>query len=948
MFDPSKLDLDLNNKTEKNNTIKKDIIPQKEKIENLKIKDPLDTLSSSQIEENNKEIQKIEKSEEENTISEKENIVSEEEIWKTEYEKDISKLSKETEEKKQKEESKTEEEKIIFDINITSIDIILAILVDNDYDFVIFEPSEDFVKIIFRKDKVIKETKYIKYPIYSNILIKAKVLTKLTIEETKYEQDWTWEVVIRNKNYKMTAKVVPTTLWSKLFIKTNYIEKKIIKKENKKIAMSKILWFLWIIAFIALVIWGAFITFIVLNAKTIDDVKFFYSLWINLNDINNFIGQALSIIFSILIFIETIFLIIFLFKFGLTKKEFKKKKIKYWIFSAIILLITFFTASTWMIIDKKVRDLPNWQTEALGDIQIYDNSKLISEKFDKQWSILQDTSNLIWPVQIKFDLGVFTKKEHQKWFTIKKFIWDFWNGEIKETSLDSIIYNFKEKWNYNVSLQIQELNLQWEIIEKTVDNIPNINISYVVNINEKKLNNWWKLVDFNASSLKELGKAEWYFMDNLDKPVWKWETFIIWKPIFEETLIWMYIRRNDKESDKLDKLFIISWEDKINLDWKIIYNRWLINDLEYEIQLKDIQTDFWNWYIEEYKWIIWNKEITNVWDVDDPEWSSKIKYEFKSYWKHEIKVIIKDSSWETKEIFNTIDISKQLKLNKKLRIFNNWKLLDEKEVKYENKLNEYYINKIWVPNELTLDARFIKANNLLYTLKEVKWDYNSDGDIDEIAKTWKYQVNQEWNHTITVFYEFVHRKISDDSVILKEQIFIEWLKKEAIINFEITKNSNYVPVVVSFDASKSQVKNEDIDKFIWDYDDWIKEERDAVVPWHKYTVPWDYEIKLKVVTVSWKEYSSSKKLILKPKPQNVEITASIKNAPIWQWIDFSSEDSEGQIIWYLWDFWDWNISTSANPTHAYSKVWEYKVKLTLDFSNKNILEDIVIINVYEE
>jgi len=28
------------------------------------------------------------------------------------------------------------------------------------------------------------------------------------------------------------------------------------------------------------------------------------------------------------------------------------------------------------------------------------------------------------------------------------------------------------------------------------------------------------MVDFNASSLKELGKTEWYFMDNLDKPVW--------------------------------------------------------------------------------------------------------------------------------------------------------------------------------------------------------------------------------------------------------------------------------------------------------------------------------------------------------------------------------------------------------------------------------------------
>jgi hypothetical protein len=37
--------------------------------------------------------------------------------------------------------------------------------------------------------------------------------------------------------------------------------------------------------------------------------------------------------------------------------------------------------------------------------------------------------------------------------------------------------------------------------------------------------------------------------------------------------------------------------------------------------------------------------------------------------------------------------------------------------------------------------------------------------------------------------------------------------------FDINKDSTYVPVVVSFDASKSMVKNENIEKFIWDYGD---------------------------------------------------------------------------------------------------------------------------------
>lgn len=949
MFDPSKLDLDLEN-TEENNSKKEEI----KKTETNDILSDLNNSVSEKLEDNsvlknfnNPLIKKEEKNIDENNklknnnlVEEKKEIEQEWEIWRTEYEKAIiEKAQIEENNKKKLETDNNEAPKIIFDINITSVDILLAILVDKEYDFATFEPLDidSAVKITFRKDKIIKETRYIKYPIFSDLLIWAKALTNLTLNETKSEQEWSWEKVIRNKNFKILTKVKPWELWSKLFIKASYIEKKLVKKETKKTSLSQIITFLSAIAFIALVIWWWFIGFIVLNAKTIDDVKFFYSLGINLNDINAFISKSVTIIFSILIFIETVFLIIYLFKLLLTKKEFKQKRIRYWIISTIILIVTFSTASGWMIIDKKIKSLPNWQEEVRWAVQLFDNSKLLSDSFDVQWSFLKDTSNLIWPVEIKFNLEIFQKKEEQKQLKIKKYTWDFWDWIKKETNIPTIIHNFNQKWNSKISLTVEEVDLQWKVINKIVDSIPDVNISYVVDINEKKLNNWWKMVDFNASSLKELGKTEWYFMDNLDKPVWTWERFRIWKPIFKETLVWMYIKRNDKKSDKLDKIFIISWDDKVNLTWEIKYTRWIVNDLDYEIKLVNLKNDFWNWYIEEYKRIIWDKTITKKWDVTNPEKSSIINFTFKTYWEHKISVTLKDSAWETKTLTTTIDVKKNLRLSKSLRISNNWNVINN--VKYDPWLNEYYINEIWIPTHIKLDARFIKANNLLYTLKSVKWDYNSDWDIDESNKVWNYDINKEWNHIITVYYEFAHRKIPDNIIKLKEKIYIEWIKKEAIIDFKINKKSDYVPVVVWFDASTSQVKNQNIEKFIWDYGDGIVEDKDSIVEWHKYTIPWNYKVKVTVVTSNWKEFTHTKNLILKPKPQSVKITTSMKSAPIWQGIDFSSEDSQWQIVWYFWDFWDWEISTDANPTHIYKKEWKYPVTLKLDFSNKNILED---------
>jgi len=947
MFDPSKLDLDLNENLDNNS--KKEIEKKSNKTEkeielkpeNIDILGNLNDSISYKL-ENNSVIKEFEKSslnqnkEEMKKSTENKNENSEneknKEIWRTQYEKSIIKEKKE-------EKKENTENKIIFDINVTSLDILLAIIVDKEYDFATFEPMDidSAVKVTFRKDKIVKEIRYIKYPIYTNILISAKVLTKLTVEEANNEQEWSGEKIIRNKNFKILTKVVPSDLWSKLFIKASYLEKKLAKKEAKKISLSSIFTFLSAIAFIALVIWWGFIWFIVLNAKSIEDVKFFYWLWINLNEINSFISQAVTIIFSILIFIETVFLVIYLFKFVLTKKEFKQKKIRLWIISTIILILTFSTASVWMIIDKKIKALPNWQDMAYWDVQLYDNSKLLSDSFNKEWAILKDTSNLIWPVEIKFDLSFFAKKEEKKSMKITKYMWDFWNWDTIDSPTPTVIYNFNKKWNYKVTLNIEEVGLKKDIITKAVDNIPNVNISYEVQINEKKLNNWWKLVDFNATSLKELGKIEWFFVDNLDKPIWTWEIFRIWKPIFKETLVWMYIKRNDKKSDKLDKLFIIKWEDKVNLSWEIKYKRWLIDDLKYELKLINLKNDFWNWYIKEYKWLIWDKEITKPWDITNPEKASIINYKFKEYWKHKISVILKDSAWETKTITTTINVTKDLKLSKELQISNNWVVLTN--ITYDKWLNEYYINEIWTPTTIKLDARFIKPNNLLYTLKNVEWDYNSDWDIDEVNKVWKYNIAVEWNHVITVYYEFANRKIADDIIKLKEQIYIEWIKKEAIIDFNIKKDSDYVPVVVWFDSSISHVKNENIEKFIWDYGDWIVEERDSIVQWHRYTIPWNYKVKVTVVTSSWKEYSKIKNLILKPKPQSVKIKTSLKIAPIWQWIDFLSDESEWQIIGYFWDFWDWEISTEANPTHSYKKEWKYTVSLRLDYSNKTTLED---------
>lgn len=837
-----------------------------------------------------------------------------------------------------------EKKEVIFDQNVSDMQDIFYIAASNQYNFIIIEPDWVKIKVSFKRDKVQKETIYIKYPVYSKILLKAKGLTKLDIEWTDAEQQWQWKVKINKNSFKIYVKTVPSWNWENLFIKLEEIETNLASRPKKKVSVMKAFWFLWAISFVTLVVWWAFLAFLVLNAKTHEDVQFFANLWINLNDVNTFVWKTITVIFSIILFIETVFLITFLFKFILTKKSYKKKKIFYGIVSGITLIFTFISWTAWMIIHKKISELPNWQELSRWNIQMFDNSKLISPKFNEDASLITDTTNLIWPLTIKYDLSNYERSEEGKWFKIKKYIWSFWWKEVIEKIEPTIIYDFKEKWNYDVSLVIEEIDLSWKPIEKPITDIPPINIWYVVEVNETKLNNWWKTIEFDATDVSQLWNIEWYYWESLE-PAWKWNTFKPWKPIFEETLVWMRIINSSNKSRSLDKIFVINWENENSIKWAIVFEQSVLDDLEYEIKVKEPENDFWDGFINEFKWIIADKEIINKWDIANPEESSKINYLFKKYWKHEISVILKDTSGKVKKLDAVIDIPRKLRLTKWIEILNEGELLEN--VRYSSKNKEYFIDKLLVPTELTLDARLVKPDNILYNLQDVTWDIWSDDNIDGKWKVFKYPVDIEWNHYLTINYTFVHKRIKSEKVYFSETLYTEWIKKEALLYLNIEKDSNYAPIIVRFDASKSQVKNQNIVKFIWDYwDSTPIEERWSINPWHRYTKAWDYEVKLTVVTEEWNEYTIKKKLILNPKPQNAKINVSIKKAPVGQGIEFSSAQSEWQIESYFWNFWDWKTSFEANPSHTYTKKWKYTVKLKVDFANNNQLTNSVDIEIY--
>lgn len=839
----------------------------------------------------------------------------------------------------------------VYDININSLTDLVNILDKNEYDYASIEVGSENAKIIFKKDSISVKESLIKFNVYNNLVLNIKKTTNLDLWVNDIEQKWKNTWVFSWINYEVITKITPNNFWENCLIKVKNLSWTTWdtndNNENKKSWMSpgKAFWLLATILAISLILGWVFLSFVIYNAQTPQDVAFFTNLGINLNDINSFLQKLTSIVFWVVLVIETLIWIIFLFKTLTTKKENKKKRALNTILSIFMLALLFVTWTFWLALDKKIKTLPNWWELSLWNIQIFDNWLLTSWVATKEESIIWDYKNIIWPVDLKFDLKYLAQEEAKKWFKIIRYKWDFGNWDTLETIDDNIIKTFEKKWTYNVKLILEweDTRIPWKIREKDAW-IPIINITNIVNVTTQKLPNWWATFKFDATDLQKLWKIEWYLSSDFQNPAYVWYNFQPSKIYFDQEIISLkIIDWTTKNKTWMDKFFIVSWEtSKINWDINI---KWTFNDFEYIFTPKDITNNFWDWFIEKFVWIIEDSKIERKADITNIETSWEIAYRFKNYWNHIIKLQIYNSNGKSSEISKEFSVQKQIKLKNKLSFKIDWvETLDFRE---NVETNEYSLFDLWVPSKLSIDAKNIRPDNPLYKLENIEWDFWNDWSFESKWFIWEFELSKEWFEQILIVYNYVHRKDPSEKLKVEQLINLESSEKDAILDLKISQSSEYAPSIVKFDASNSKVKDDDIIKFVYDYWDGITEQRDSINQGHRYLKEWNYKVVLTVYTKKWQTFSTSKSVIIKPPFDFVKITSSLKKAPVWQEINFSSSNSVWQIKSYFWDFWDGETSLEANPNHAYQKAWNYKVKLSIDFDNNNTKTDEVNIEIIE-
>ncbi len=198
------------------------------------------------------------------------------------------------------------------------------------------------------------------------------------------------------------------------------------------------------------------------------------------------------------------------------------------------------------------------------------------------------------------------------------------------------------------------------------------------------------------------------------------------------------------------------------------------------------------------------------------------------------------------------------------------------------------------------------------------WDFGDGGSSSDTSPSYTYPVDGTYTVTLTV---------TDDDGDTDSSTAVVTVP---VPNIAPTASftSSCVDSTCSFDGAGSSDPEGTVDSYVWDFGDGGSST--DVTPSYTYPVDGTYTVTL-TVTDNDGDTGSSTSVVTVPVP-NEPPTAAFGSdcAQLSCGFDSSaSTDSDGTIDQYAWDFGDGNVSSEANPTHAFATGGTYTVTLTV-------------------
>ncbi len=701
------------------------------------------------------------------------------------------------------------------------------------------------------------------------------------------------------------------------------------KKKSEPISWAMFMRLIGAILFVVIIFFGSFLAYIVFNP---DQATFFINIFgINPSDIAHLLKNLINGSFGITIFILSILWIISLFRAIWTPKILKRKKLLSGLAAGFVGIILFSILSLWgylfSIINATDYTNPEWS------ILIY-NNELYRDKDVREYAQIVNGSNLIGPITLLFDLrsnaAVIAKKNgiRIKDFSIDSDGWACNDGGAVVTGTDaigekSIICTFSLVKAYKVSGSYTVVSRTGE--EKKISmNIAPIEIRWLVNITRSKNIQGKDIITLNAESLKKIGNPRWIYLQSNNKEV---EASSITESL---DTIPKYICLR-LLSDWCDHIYILEDKDKNDVAGSISSAQDPIDPLLFHLQLSGSSID--SRQITNIEWLVFNDKWSQT--IICSNWGEKCDYRFWSYGVESIRAVIITANNKRYNIETELSVREPLKLSRNMKVIDSNGVLINTPDTYKADLRAYVIeNTLTPPVELTLDARDITSSTDGYILESVSWKISDGKNTEE--KRWdriNVSLTEPLRYTIEWSYIF-RRNRTNEIEKTKDIVIIDIERKSLMPRLEVSVNSDYVPSIVTVDASQSQSENGEIKKFIFNF--WENKdpaEGDAIQK-YEYISAWQKKISVTIVSESGERATIEKTLVLKDAAKTINFSPSFSPGVVGSTVDFQTIDTNGQIQEYIWNFGDNTpIIRGESSSHIFTKTWTYLVSLTVVYTD---------------
>lgn len=227
-------------------------------------------------------------------------------------------------------------------------------------------------------------------------------------------------------------------------------------------------------------------------------------------------------------------------------------------------------------------------------------------------------------------------------------------------------------------------------------------------------------------------------------------------------------------------------------------------------------------------------------------------------------------------------------------------------------------------------------------LIDFQWEAPEATSIASLKNSVQVTYRREGTYTLTLLAQ------DPDGKVLRDAITVEVLPPSSSVAILMDPEGGTAPLSVRFDASETVIPGDSISGFEWKFSDEsssVAHQEGAIVT-HVFKKQGTYDISVKVLTTSGKEFSAAKTIVVRAPSLDACIGASRTEGKAPLGIQFLSDCSTvTDAVTYSWDFGDGWTSDLASPTHDFQKPGTYTVTLTLRSGTASAVSDPLTISV---